>query len=67
MVPGTSDTEYYRGEVSGPVAEQVDWVREHRPDDPTLPPEPTGPPPEVRRVTPTSGRSAGASARKAAR
>ncbi|MFD4994221.1 NADH-quinone oxidoreductase subunit NuoI [Cellulosimicrobium cellulans] len=67
MVPGTSDTEYYRGEVTGPVAEQVEWVREHRPDDETLPPEPTGPPPEVRRVTPTSGRSAGASARKAAR
>lgn len=50
MVPGTTDTEYYRGEVSGPVAEQVAWVREHRPDDPTLPPEPSGPAPEVRRV-----------------
>ena len=38
MVPGTTDTDYYRGEVTGPVPEQIDWVREHRPDDPTLPP-----------------------------
>ena len=38
MVPGTTDRDYYRGQVSGPVAEQVDWVREHRPDDPTLAP-----------------------------
>ncbi len=36
MVPGTQDTDYYRGEVSGPVPEQVAWVAEHRPDDPTL-------------------------------
>ncbi|WP_066466007.1 NADH-quinone oxidoreductase subunit NuoI [Sanguibacter suarezii] len=36
MVPGTEDTQYYRGEITGPVAEQVDWVAEHRPDDPTL-------------------------------
>lgn len=36
MVPGTEDTQYYRGEVTGPVAEQVAWVAEHRPDDPTL-------------------------------
>lgn len=37
MVPGTKDTQYYRGEVTGTAPEQVEWVREHRPDDPTLP------------------------------
>ena len=37
MVPGTEDTDYYRGSVTGPVAEQVAWVAEHRPDDPSLP------------------------------
>ncbi|MFI2754409.1 NADH-quinone oxidoreductase subunit NuoI [Cellulomonas sp. P22] len=37
MVPGTTDTEYYRGEITGPVPAQVGWVAEHRPDDPTLP------------------------------
>ncbi|WP_034648779.1 NADH-quinone oxidoreductase subunit NuoI [Cellulomonas sp. HZM] len=37
MVEGTTDTEYYRGEVSGPTDAQRAWVREHRPDDPTLP------------------------------
>ena len=37
MVPGTTDTDYYRGQVTGPVEEQIDWVREFRPDDPTLP------------------------------
>jgi len=36
MVEGTTDTEYYRGEVTGPTPEQVAWVAEHRPDDPTL-------------------------------
>lgn len=36
MVPGTQDTNYYRGEVSGPTPEQVEWVEEHRPQDPTL-------------------------------
>ncbi len=36
MVPGTSDADYYRGSVTGPVPEQVEWVREHRPEDPTL-------------------------------
>ena len=36
MVPGTEDTDYYRGAVTGPVAEQVEWVTEHRPDDPTV-------------------------------
>jgi NADH-quinone oxidoreductase subunit I len=37
MVEGTTDTEYYRGEVVGVTEDQVAWVREHRPDDPTLP------------------------------
>ncbi|WP_372437901.1 NADH-quinone oxidoreductase subunit NuoI [Cellulomonas wangleii] len=37
MVEGTSDTDYYRGEVTGVTDEQVAWVAEHRPDDPTLP------------------------------
>ena len=36
MVPGTEDTQYYRGEVTGPTPEQVAWVAERRPDDPTL-------------------------------
>ncbi len=36
MVGGAEDVNYYRGEVTGPTAEQVDWVREQRPDDPTL-------------------------------
>lgn len=37
MVPGTTDTDYYRGVVTGPTPEQEAWVRAHRPDDPTLP------------------------------
>lgn len=36
MVPGMEDTDYYRGAVSGPVPEQVDWVARWRPDDPSL-------------------------------
>lgn len=36
MVEGCNDGDYYRGEVTGPTASQVDWVRKHRPDDPTL-------------------------------
>ena len=37
MVPNTTDTDYYRGEVTGTTPEQTAWVAEHRPDDPTLP------------------------------
>ncbi len=37
MVPGTSDHEYYNGDVIGVVEEQVEWVRQNRPDDPSLP------------------------------
>ena len=36
MVPGTQDTDYYRGAVTGPVPEQIDWVAQYRPDDPSL-------------------------------
>ncbi len=36
MVEGTSDTEYYRGEVTGSTDAQRAWLREHRPDDPSL-------------------------------
>jgi NADH-quinone oxidoreductase subunit I len=36
MADGTTDTEYYRGEVGAPTPAQVDWVAEHRPEDPTL-------------------------------
>ncbi|MFB9955083.1 NADH-quinone oxidoreductase subunit NuoI [Cellulomonas denverensis] len=37
MVEGTTDTEYYRGEVTAPTPAQVEWVGEHRPEDPSLP------------------------------
>jgi NADH-quinone oxidoreductase subunit I len=37
MVPNTTDTDYYRGDVTGTTPEQTAWVAEHRPDDPTLP------------------------------
>lgn len=37
MVEGLDDDDYYRGSVTGPTPAQVDWVREHRPDDPTIP------------------------------
>lgn len=37
MVPGTTDTDYYRGAVTGPAEQQEAWVRAHRPEDPTLP------------------------------
>jgi NADH-quinone oxidoreductase, chain I len=36
MVQGTTHLEYYRGEVTGATPEQVEWVAEHRPDDPSL-------------------------------
>ncbi len=36
MVPGTEDTDYYRGTVTGPVAEQIDWVAQWRPEDSSL-------------------------------
>ncbi|MCI7551615.1 MAG: NADH-quinone oxidoreductase subunit NuoI [Actinomycetaceae bacterium] len=36
MVANSSDADYYRGTVTGPTQSQIDWVREHRPDDPSL-------------------------------
>ncbi|MDY2941416.1 MAG: NADH-quinone oxidoreductase subunit NuoI [Varibaculum sp.] len=36
MVEGTTDDDYYSGRVTGVTQNQVDWVAEHRPDDPTL-------------------------------
>ncbi len=36
MVEGLCDGDYYRGEVTGPTQTQIDWVKEHRPDDPTI-------------------------------
>lgn len=36
MVEGLSDGDYYRGEVTGPTPDQVEWVRARRPDDPSL-------------------------------
>jgi len=36
MAEGASDADYYRGDVYGPTAAQIEWVAEHRPDDPTL-------------------------------
>jgi NADH-quinone oxidoreductase subunit I len=37
MVEGTTATDYYRGDVTGATDAQRAWVREQRPDDPTLP------------------------------
>jgi len=37
MVPGTTDADYYRGDVTKAVKKQIEWVRENRPDDPSLP------------------------------
>ncbi|AYD90296.1 NADH-quinone oxidoreductase subunit NuoI [Actinomyces sp. 2119] len=36
MVEGTEDGDYYRGAVTGPTQAQIDWVRQARPQDPTL-------------------------------
>lgn len=36
MVEGSTDADYYKGTITGPTRDQVDWVREHRPDDPTV-------------------------------
>lgn len=36
MVEGTTDRDYYRGEVTGPTTEQIEWVEQQRPDDPSL-------------------------------
>ena len=36
MVEGTEDGDYYRGKVAGSTQAQIDWVRSHRPEDPSL-------------------------------
>ena len=36
MVEGSDDDDYYRDEVTGPTEAQVEWVRERRPEDPSL-------------------------------
>ena len=36
MVEGTEDGDYYRGKVIGSTQAQIDWVRSHRPEDPSL-------------------------------
>lgn len=36
MADGTTDTEYYKGDVLGATEAQRSWVRAHRPDDETL-------------------------------
>lgn len=36
MAEGTTDGSYYRGEVTGPARNSVEWVRENRPDEPSL-------------------------------
>lgn len=36
MVEGMTDKDYYQGKVTGPTTEQVEWVKESRPDDETL-------------------------------
>ena len=36
MVEDTEDGDYYRGRVTGSTQAQIDWVRAHRPDDPSL-------------------------------
>ena len=37
MTPGTTEADYYRGEVTQAVKSQIEWVRDQRPDDPSLP------------------------------
>lgn len=36
MVEGSDDDNYYRDEITGPTQAQVEWVRERRPEDPSL-------------------------------
>lgn len=36
MVEGTTDADYYQGKITGPTQAQIDWVKENRPDDPSL-------------------------------
>ncbi|WP_115728642.1 NADH-quinone oxidoreductase subunit NuoI [Actinomyces culturomici] len=36
MVEGLFDGDYYRGKVEGATQTQIDWVKERRPEDPSL-------------------------------
>ncbi|MEW6867227.1 NADH-quinone oxidoreductase subunit NuoI [Trueperella pyogenes] len=36
MVEGTTDADYYQAAITGPTQAQIDWVKENRPDDPSL-------------------------------
>ena len=36
MVGGSTDKNYYSGDVTGPTQDQIDWVQEHRPDEGSL-------------------------------
>ncbi|HLS01776.1 MAG TPA: NADH-quinone oxidoreductase subunit NuoI [Beutenbergiaceae bacterium] len=36
MVEGTTDKDYYLGKVTGPSEEQVQWVKQNRPEDETI-------------------------------
>ncbi|MDR2564704.1 MAG: NADH-quinone oxidoreductase subunit NuoI [Bifidobacteriaceae bacterium] len=36
MAEGLDDDDYYSGAVTGPTPGQIDWVRQRRPEDPTL-------------------------------
>ncbi|WP_311777361.1 NADH-quinone oxidoreductase subunit NuoI [Trueperella abortisuis] len=36
MVEGTTDADYYQGAITGPTQDQIDWVKNNRPDDPSL-------------------------------
>jgi NADH-quinone oxidoreductase subunit I len=38
MAPGTTEADYYRGDVTRAVLEQIEWVRDRRPNE-TIPPE----------------------------
>lgn len=36
MAEGSADSDYYAGRVTGPTQNQIEWVQERRPEDPTL-------------------------------
>lgn len=36
MVEGTEDDDYYHDRIEGPTQQQIDWVEEQRPKDPSL-------------------------------
>ncbi|KGF06275.1 NADH-quinone oxidoreductase subunit NuoI [Arcanobacterium sp. S3PF19] len=36
MPEGTTDADYYRGRITGPTADQVEWMKKNRPGDESL-------------------------------